>query len=274
MMEGTLEAFGAVEMLQMLGRMKLSGTLHIECPQRRIDIRFVRGGIAETRDSERSSVGTVLGRLLVERALVTEEELARVLAQQEADPRPLGTFLVERGLVHEHDMREVLSRQIANTVLAARFETHGVFRFATDEHPPETDVIAIDTHAVLLEISALGGECRLAVEVLAHGDTVLVRGEQRSLPGGWVPSDDAAQVLAQVDGLRTVRDLVAGSAMEAMTVISILGRLIECGALLVRAGRQADVEAPAQPAHEGVTGHVGGSPGLVGEEQAAAAETL
>ena len=57
-------------------------------------------------------------------------------------------------------------------------------------------------------------------------------------------------------------------------MISILGRLIECGALLVRAGRQADVEAPAQPAHEGVTGHVGGSPGLVGEEQAAAAETL
>ena len=82
-------------------------------------------------------------------------------------------------------------------------------------------------------------------------------------------------MLAQVDGLRTVRDLVAGSAMDAMTVISILGRLIECGALLVRVGRQADVEAPAQPAHEGVTGrHVGGSPVLADEEQAAAAETL
>ena len=52
-MQGTLETFGVVEILQMLGRMRLSGTLHIECPQRLIDVHFVRGRIAETRDSTR-----------------------------------------------------------------------------------------------------------------------------------------------------------------------------------------------------------------------------
>ena len=277
MIEGTLEAFSAVEMLQALGRMKLSGTLHIECPQRLIDIRFVRGGIAETRDSARSPVGPVLGRLLVERALVTEEELARVLAQQEVDPRPLGTFLVERGLVHERDMREVLSRQVANTLLAARFEAHGDFLFITDERPPETDVIAIDTHAVLLEISSLGGECRLAVEALARGDTVLVRNEHQSVPEGCVPSGgDEAQVLAQVDGCRTVRELVSGSALEATAVISILGRLIECGALLVKVGLHVDAGAGAMlPAREVALGaDVARSPGFVGEERVGERDTL
>lgn len=269
MMEGTLEAFGAVEMLQMLARMKLSGTLHIECPQRLIDIRFVRGGIAETRDSARPSVGTVLGRLLVERELVTEEEFARALSQQEVDPRPLGTFLVERGLVHEREMREVLSRQVANTLVAARFEMHGDFLFITDEHPPEADVIAIDTHAVVLEISSLGGECLLAVEVLARGDTVLVRNERQSADSGWASiGDDEAQLLAQVDGHRTVRELVAGAPVDAIVVISMLGRLIECGALLVKVGLQADIEAPALP-----PGH-GKSPGPAGEEQVAGADTL
>lgn len=275
-MEGTLEAFGAVEMLQMLGRMKLSGTLHIECPQRLIDIRVVRGDIAETRDSARPLAGAVLGRLLVERALVTEEELARVLAQQEVDPRPLGTFLVERGLVHERDMREVLSRQIANTLLAARFEVHGDFLFVTDERPSEPEVIAIDTHAVLLEISSLGGECRLAVDVLARGDTVLVRNEQQPVPAGRVPSGDAVQVLALVDGCRTVRELVAVSGMEAMAVIGILGRLIECGALLVKVGLRADVEGQALlPAHEGaIGGQVAGSPVSADEEQVTVLDTL
>ena len=241
-MEGTLEAFGAVEMLQMLGRMKLSGTLHIEGPQRVFDIRFVRGGIAETRDSAAPSAGYVLGRLLVERALVTEAELARVLAQQEVDPRPLGTFLVERGLVHERDMRAVLSRQVANTLIAAGLETHGHFLFATEEYPAETDVIAIDTHAALLDISSLGGESRLAVEALARGDTVLVPNGRRSVLGDWVPNGaDEAQVLAQVDGHRTVKELVAGSALEAIAVIGILGRLIGCGALLIKGGLPAEV---------------------------------
>ena len=56
---------------------------------------------------------------------MTEAELARALAEQEADPRPLGTFLVERGRLHEADLRDVLSRQIANTLVAAKVETHG-----------------------------------------------------------------------------------------------------------------------------------------------------
>ena len=33
-MQGTLDTFGVVEILQILGRMRRSGTLHIECPQR------------------------------------------------------------------------------------------------------------------------------------------------------------------------------------------------------------------------------------------------
>jgi len=276
-MEGTLEAFGAVEMLQMLGRMKLSGTLHIECPQRLIDIRFVRGGIAETLDSARPPVGTVLGTLLFERGLVTEEELARVLALQEVDPRPLGTFLVERGLVHEGDMREVLSRQVANTLVAARLEARGDFLFITDHHPPEADVITIDTQAVLLDISSLGGECRLAVEVLTRGDTVLVRNEHQSVLGDWVPSGVAeAQVFAQVDGCRTVRELVSGSALEAIAVIGILGRLVECGALLVKVGLQADgAPGAVPPAHGGALGgHLGVSPDPAGDEQVEPRDTL
>src|SRR5512135_1026939 len=98
-MQGTLDTFGVVEILQMLGRMRRSGTLHIECPQRLIDVRFAQGRIAETRDSTRVAADTVIGSLLLKRALVNERQLGDALAQQEARPRPVGTILVEHNAV-------------------------------------------------------------------------------------------------------------------------------------------------------------------------------
>ena len=74
-MHGTLDTFSVVEVLQMLGRVRRSGTLHIECAERQIDVHFVQGRIAETRDSTRVYADTVLGSLLIKRSLVTEEQL-------------------------------------------------------------------------------------------------------------------------------------------------------------------------------------------------------
>ncbi len=245
-MEGTLDTFGVVEMLQMLGRTKLSGTLHIECPHRLIDVRFVKGRIAATRDSTRVAMGSVIGRQLVERSLVEEAALTRALAEQEVRPRPLGTLLVESGAVSEGDLRDVLSRQIANTLVAARLETNGDFLFMTDHRPEEPDFITVDTHTVLLDISALGGEYCIAVERLGRSDTVLVRNTYQSAPP--VPSPlqrDEALVLAQVDGRRTVRDIVALSGVEEITVISVLGRFVDAGVLLVKVGLDVGTETDA-----------------------------
>lgn len=244
-MQGTLETFGVVDVLQMLGRTKLSGTLHIECPERVIDVHFVRGRIAETRDSTRPALGSAIGRQLVEHGLVSESQLATALATQEGNPRPLGTLLIERGAVPERDLLEVLSRQVANTLVAARLDAIGDFLFMTDQRPAEGDFLTIDTQAVLFEISALGSEYISAVELLGHFDTVLVRnGYQPRAKGGSTLADrDELTVLSHVDGRRAVRDLVAVSRLEEVTVITILGRLVASGALLVKLGLQQQPES-------------------------------
>jgi hypothetical protein len=134
-MRGTLESFSIVELLQMLGKARHSGTLHLECPARLIDVRFAHGRIGETRDSTRVASDTVLGSLLLRRALVNDAQLDAALHEQERHPRPLGTILVEHGALHERDLREVLSRQLANTLVAARVESSGSFVFAVDPSP-------------------------------------------------------------------------------------------------------------------------------------------
>jgi len=247
-MQGTLDTFGVVEILQMLGRARRSGTLHIECPERLIDVHFVRGGIAETRDSTRVATDTVIGSQLLKRAFVNEAHLKEALTRQEAEPCPLGTLLVRAGHVAEQDLREVLSRQVASTLVAAKLETTGNFVFVVDTDPGKVDFITIDTHSVLLDISAVGGDYCLAAEMLGRSHTVLVRnGDYQTLPRNPLTMGrDEFMVLVQVDGQRTVAEIGAASGLEEVTVISILGKLAEAGVLLVKAERPSRVEDDAE----------------------------
>jgi hypothetical protein len=243
-MQGTLDTFGVVEILQMLGRTHRCGTLHIECPQRLVDVRFAGGHIAETRDSTRVAADTVLGSQLLKRSLVNEQQLQAALAEQEARPRPVGTILVEHGALTEGALREVLSRQIANTLVAAKLESAGSFVFVVDPASAPVECITVDTQSVLLDISALGGEYCLAVEMLGQPSTVLVRnGDYKTLPRNPVlMGRDEFMVLLQVDGARTVKEITRSSRLEEITVVSILGKLAEAGVLLVKAERQSRAE--------------------------------
>ncbi len=247
-MRGTLDTFGIVDILQMLGRTRRSGTLHIECPERIVDVHFAGGRIAETRDSTRVVADTVIGSQLLKRALVNEAQLAAALTVQEARPRPVGSLLVEGGAVAEDALRDVLSRQIANTLVAAKLETSGTFVFIVDPDPHSVDFITVDTHSVLLDISALGGEYCLAVEMLGQPATVLVRnGDYVTLPRNPLPMGrDEFMVLLQVDGQRTVKQITRESRLEEITVVSILGKLAEAGVLLVKAERQSRADDAAE----------------------------
>lgn len=204
----------------------------------------MQGRIAETRDSTRVATDTVIGSQLLKRSLVNDAQLREALAHQEAEPCPLGTLLVRAGHVDERDLREVLSRQVANTLVAAKLETTGNFVFVVDADPKQVGFITIDTHSVLLDISALGGEYCLAAEMLGQSNTVLVRnGDYHTLPRNPLTMGrDEFMVLVQVDGQRTVAEIGAASGLEEITVISILGKLAEAGVLLVKAERQSRAE--------------------------------
>ncbi len=234
-MHGTLDTFSVVEVLQMLGRVRRSGTLHIECAERQIDVHFVQGRIAETRDSTRVYADTVLGSLLIKRSLVTEAQLDQCLREQESDPRPIGTILVERGFVAEDDLRDVLSRQVANTFLAVKTTgASGTFMFVIDEAAVPVDYITIETHGVLIEVSSVGVDYVAAFELFGAASTVLIRNrDYETLPRHALPmARDEFHVLTLVDDRRTVSEVTAASHLEEVTVISILGKFCQAKVLL------------------------------------------
>ena len=252
-MHGTLDTFSVVEVLQMLGRVRRSGTLHIECAERQIDVHFVQGRIAETRDSTRVYADTVLGSLLTKRSLVTEAQLDQCLREQESDPRPIGTILVERGYVAEDDLRDVLSRQVANTFLAVKTAgASGTFMFVIDETAVPVDYITIDTHSVLIEVSSVGVDYVAAFEVFGAANTVLLRNlDYETLPRHALPmARDEFHVLGLIDDRRTVYQIAAASHLEEVTVISIIGKFCQAKVLLT-----ADDRPPAPPGETDLRDH-------------------
>ena len=243
-MQGTLDTFSVVEVLQMLGRVRRSGTLHIECADRIIDVHFVQGRIAETRDSTRVYADTVLGSLLVKRSLIDDQQLTVALREQEHNPKPLGTILAEKGFVPESDLRDVLSRQVANTLVAVKTTGGGSFIFMIDDEAKPVDYLTIDTQSVLMEVSSVGADYVEAFEVLGRANTVLLRNhDYESLPRYSIPMGrDEFHVLSLVNDERTVRDIKDSSHLEEVTVISILGKFCEAGVLHAKAQKAAKVE--------------------------------
>ena len=208
-MHGTLDTFSVVEVLQMLGRVRRSGTLHIECAERQIDVHFVQGRIAETRDSTRVYADTVLGSLLIKRSLVTEEQLDQALREQESDPRPIGTILVGRGFVAEDDLRDVLSRQVANTFLAVKTTAAGgTFMFVTTRQRSLSTTSRSTRRGV--DRGLVGGRDYVAAfELVGAANTVLTRNrDYETLPRhAVVMARDEFHVLALIDDQRTVSEV-------------------------------------------------------------------
>jgi hypothetical protein len=243
-MQGTLDTFSVVEVLQLLGRVRRSGTLHIECADRIIDVHFVHGRIAETRDSTRVYADTVLGSLLVKRSLIDEQQLGEALRAQEHNPKPLGTLLVEKGFVPESDMRDVLSRQVANTLVSVKTTDGGSFIFMIDEQARPVDYITIETQSVLIEVSSVRADYVEAFEVLGRANTVLLRNhDYESLPRHTIPMGrDEFHVLSLVNDERTVFEIKEMSHLEEVTVISVLGKFCEAGVLHAKAENVAQTE--------------------------------
>jgi hypothetical protein len=243
-MEGTLDTFNVVEILQVLGNAKHSGTLHIECPDRQVDVRFVAGRIAETRDSTRALSDTSLGRQLVGRQLISEAQLAEALTEQERSPRPLATLLVEKQFISERDLRQVLSRQIADTLVAAKAAGQGTFVFVRDPQPRAVQHITIDAFEVLIEVSLASDDRVLAFEALGQDSTVLIRNrDYDSLPRhATTMGRDELYLLALIDDRSTVRELIAASRVTEATAVNILSAFAESGIVLAKARGQADAD--------------------------------
>jgi hypothetical protein len=147
-LEGDVTTIPVRELLGWLAQRRASGTLSLS--RGMVAWRFhLRAGRVELASS--AARGTMLGRLLVERGLIDEAQLATALERGRRTRARLGKILARSGLVSAAELAGVLTAKVEGLLDEALSWTEGRFYFDDQAVPRRRPAVpsAIDLETVI-----------------------------------------------------------------------------------------------------------------------------
>ena len=230
---GDLDAIPMGQVFELLAEQRQTGVLRVlnAATHARVDLTF-RGGRIDFGNAAGVSEDLMLGRFVVETGEAGPEALAAVLEERARMPGPLPLFgadLVARGLVSRDALTRALLRQTSELAYETLRWPSGFFHFRRNaDAGPAAREAALQIHVdrMLLEGYRRIEEWRVIEREISTFDEVFVRNETKidELPRGTLTREELA-VLDEIDGRRSVRDVVRRLRMGSFDVSKICFRL-------------------------------------------------
>jgi hypothetical protein len=235
-LEGSLKEFGLADILQLIYFQHKTGVLTLESRLDRIRLLFYEGNVVGA-ESKRRIEANRLGKVLVKKGLVKEEELAKALEEQNSTGEKVGNLLVKHGIVKKQQLQEIINSQITETVVQLFGWKEGIYEFVPQGVPTDKEIpIAIDTQHLLMEGLRIIDEWSV-IEGKLSLDTIF---EKRQQPDTGLNSDEQ-DILQYIDGESDVSTVVDVSNMDNFQASKALVSLMEKGVI---EPREEDVIAP------------------------------
>jgi len=245
--EGPLKELSIHDVFQLLDLSRKTGTLKVasDLRQNAGTVYFEEGVVvgAEIRSNPHP-----LGRLLMRAGRVTEQDLLRARAAQAAgDLRRLGEILVAQGLVHQRDLTRYVRQQIEEVVFELVGWSEGYFSFEEGKHgawPTEAES-RVPTGLILMEAARRTDEWSRIEKKITHLGLVprLAPVADAAAPLDLLPAE--WEILAIIDGERSVRDLAAGLGRPEFEIARTLFGLATAGIVLLEDPARRAVESIA-----------------------------
>jgi hypothetical protein len=162
-LQGNIENFTLVEILQLIAAGRKSGTLGIQRDDSIIMIYFQAGDVVYAYGPRETFH---LGQLLTERGKLTNEELdeAIELQAQTDNTRRLGEILIGKGFIDRTDLETVVREQIQELLFSLLSWRTGSFKFYENQFPTKEEItVSLSVENVILE-----GLRRIDEENLIH----------------------------------------------------------------------------------------------------------
>jgi hypothetical protein len=221
-LEGSLTDFGLADILQLIYFQKKTGVLTLEGKMDRVRLLFIEGNISGA-ESKRRIEDNRLGKILVKRGLMTDDDLSSILEEQRSTGSRFAHLAIRRNLVEKAVIQEILQGQITETVIQLFGWKQGTYEFASQGVPRDKELdFTVDTQHLLMEGLRIVDEWSLIKGKITL-DTVFRRKTQSppELTG------EEAEIFRYVDGENDVSTIIDLSAMDNFQVSKTLLALME-----------------------------------------------
>ena len=246
-LEGSLRDFGLADILQLIYFQKKTGVLTLSSERDRVRLAFYEGNVISA-ESRRRVEENRIGKILLKKGLVKEDELKSSLEEQKATGVRLGDILLKRGLVKNGDVVETLIAQMTETVTQLFSWKDGTYEFQAQPVAPSKDMpISLDTQHLLMDGLRVLDEWSL-VEGKITLDTVFSKTLQTESDLNVVEE----KILRFVDGENDVSIIIGLSGVDDFEASKVLVSLMERGIISPMTAAAVMAETPAPVRREKV----------------------
>lgn len=249
-LNGRLEEFSLVELMQAIGLASKTGALHLyHRDGRTAVIYFDEGAIVSC--SELDTEALTLGAVLQQLGTATSDQLEHAFRMQTQDPlgKRIGERLIDLGIISPEALNDALRTQALWTVRELGLWREGTYEFHPGEHlPTDASPIRIDYQRAVMELVRYEHEWQALEPFLPDGMRTHVQMAFEPPAGHPLLFHAAAwRVITRVNAQRTVRRIASSLRLPELDVARMVGPLIREG-LLVPVGAAGGPGLPEEAA--------------------------
>lgn len=243
-LQGSIEKFTLPEIFQLIAVSRKSGTLGIQKDESIVMIYFRNGDIVYGYGPRQTYH---LGQLLKERGLLTAQQLDEaVIAQARTENSlRLGEILIKKRFIDRADLEKVVREQIEQLLYSLLSWQSGSFKFYEDQFPTEEEItVNLSVENVILEGLRRHDEMSMIKEVLPDFEQVYsISASQKGRSRAVTMEAAEWNIMALVDGFRSVNDICELSSMEREDALKTMAKLKLAG--LITPSERKKTAAPA-----------------------------
>lgn len=227
-LEGILEEFGLADILQLIYFQKKTGTLNVVSRTDMVKLDLLDGNIVGL-ESKNKQEEAKLGKILIKKELITQDNLEVAIEIQKEENVKLGVVFLRRGLVSQEVLSETIKNQITESIAHIFAWDEGRYEFVPRSITLDSELpISIDTQHLLMDGLRTVDEWSL-IEGKLDLHTIF-RLEREPEPGEL--DDTEADLINLIDGSSDVSTIISVSTAGDFDTSKALISLEEKGIIV------------------------------------------
>lgn len=240
---GQIKSVTMPDILQFIDTLKLTGKLSVLSPFLYSEI-YIENGMIVFATLSKKGYHKFVTDLIMDDGKINKEEISRLLAESKYKKIPIGRILVEKGIITEDELMQYLKRMAEDAFFMMIETDTGNFYFEATPIPVQFNDIKfrIPMPGLILDGLRRFDEKKVAAEVLSDDSVVFARLITNADEIDSVEMDlRELAVFTQVDGKKSLREIIESSGMDELDVKRICYSLQKVGLLKIKSSERRQV---------------------------------